>query len=355
MHEVHRVEQLPSQIAAARAAGDEDARAGVNNHWSLATKPAALRAIEAQRDQNLVFVRGVTDTAVAKAEANAADADRRQLQAEHDLHDGVAERDDAAAQLADLPEARHGWLRVPGWIIGLASLAILGADVIFTQTALIKPLGFLPGWESWTLAVLIGALLFIVGAGEGYLHSATEQAEDAGVRPPINVRSAKRLERALFWSAGATLVGLAAARFSLVDYELLEGLAWVGAIGAFIAVVAAPVLVVVVAYLGARVLLAARPRAAAARRVKKATAQVALRTEQHLVAQRVADDAGAHAAGTRPNHESAVRAAEEAWMEVICAYWRGFSLVRPDEQPDIDAINRLTNAPRRIHLDEVVA
>ena len=42
-------------------------------------------------------------------------------------------------------------------------------------------------------------------------------------------------------------------------------------------------------------------------------------------------------------------------MEVICAYWRGFSLVRPDEQPDIDAINRLTNAPRRIQLDEVVA
>ena len=42
-------------------------------------------------------------------------------------------------------------------------------------------------------------------------------------------------------------------------------------------------------------------------------------------------------------------------MQVICAYWRGFSLVRPDEQPDIDAINRITNASRPIHLDEVVA
>ena len=82
---------------------------------------------------------------------------------------------------------------------------------------------------------------------------------------------------------------------------------------------------------------------------------VALTVQQHLTAQHATDEAKAHAEGTRPNYESAVRAAEEAWMEVICAYWRGFSLVRPDEQPDIDAINRLTNAPRRIHLDEVVA
>ena len=45
--------------------------------------------------------------------------------------------------------------------------------------------------------------------------------------------------------------------------------------------------------------------------------------------------------------------ANEAWMAVIALYWRGFAQARPDEQPDIDAINALTNGHRDLDLSEV--
>ena len=353
-HSDHRTQGLPTSIAEARAAGDEDARAGVINQWSRASKPPALRAIEAQRDQNLVFLKGVTGTAVAEAEATAADAVRRQQQAAADVEAAAAARDAAVEQLSTLPEARHGWLKLPGWIIAVVSGAILGADIIFTRLALENSLGYLVPWEAWTVAVLIGVLLFIAGVGEAYIENACEVATDAGERPPFSPTAKRRLEFFIFVPTVAMLLGLAMARWSLVD-TTLTGPEWVAAIGSFVAIVTAAFLVAVVAYLGARILLAARPRSAAHRAVKKAAARVGILTQQHLTAQHATDDAKAHAEGTRPNYESAVRAAEEAWMEVICAYWRGFSLVRPDEQPDIDAINRLTNAPRRIQLDEVVA
>ena len=353
-HSDHRTQGLPTSIAEARAAGDEDARAGVINQWSRASKPPALRAIEAQRDQNLVFLRGVTGTAVAEAEATAADAVRRQHQAASDVEAAVVARDAAVDQLSTLPEARHGWLKLPGWIIAVVSGAILGADIIFTRLALENSLGNLFPWEAWTVAVLIGVLLFIAGVGEAYIENACEVATDAGERPPFSPSAKRRLEFFIFVPTIGMLLGLGAARWSLVDTRL-TGPEWVAAIGSFVAIVTAAFLVAVVAYLGARILLAARPRSAAHRAVKKAIARVDTLTQQHLTAQHATDEAKAHAEGTRPNYESAVRAAEEAWMEVICAYWRGFSLVRPDEQPDIDAINRLTIAPRRIQLDEVVA
>ena len=353
-HDDHRTYGIDRRVAEARAAGDEDARAGVLNQWTRAVKPAALRSIEAEREQNLAFLRGVTDAAEAAAEARAADADRQQDQLAADLAIAEAEKAAAADAFADLPEARHGWLRIHPLILGIVSVAILGADIIFTRLALENSLGNLFTWEAWTVAVLIGALLFIAGVGEAYIENACEVAIAAGERPPFGARAKRRLELAIFIPTVAMLFGLAAARWSLIDTGLSGG-EWVAAIGSFAAIVTAALLVAVVAYLGARVLLAARPRAAAHRAVKKATARVGQLTQAHLAAQLAADEAKAHAQGTRPNYESAVRAAEEAWMQVICAYWRGFSLVRPDEQPDIDAINRITNASRPIHLDEVMA
>ena len=45
--------------------------------------------------------------------------------------------------------------------------------------------------------------------------------------------------------------------------------------------------------------------------------------------------------------------ADEAWMAVIALYWRGFAQARPEEQPDIDAINALTNGHRPLTREEV--
>ena len=354
-HYNHRTWGIDLRVKEARAAGEEDARAGVLNQWTRAVKPPALRAIEAEREQNVEFVRGVTGMAVAEAEARAADAERQTEQVAIALEAAEADRVQAQANVAHFPEARHGWLSLPWYAVVVATILILGADVIFTQIALVNSLGFLPEWEGWTLSTLIGVLLLAVGVAEAYIETAVQQAHDQGERPPFNERAQKVLQLVIVIPAFTMLIALGAARFSLIDVQYLQGVQWIAAIGAFLAIVAAAILVAVVSYLGARILLAARPRGAARRDAKKATRLVAYLTQAHLAAQLAADQAKAHAQGTRPNYESAVRAAEEAWMQVICAYWRGFSLVRPDEQPDIDAINRITNASRPIHLDEVIA
>ena len=64
-------------------------------------------------------------------------------------------------------------------------------------------------------------------------------------------------------------------------------------------------------------------------------------------------DAEAVAEGLDAGFEKAVTMAEEAWMGVIALYWRGFAQARPDEQPDIDHINALTNGHRRQTPEEI--
>ena len=66
-----------------------------------------------------------------------------------------------------------------------------------------------------------------------------------------------------------------------------------------------------------------------------------------------ADYARAVADGLATSFDEAVVMANEAWMAVIALYWRGFAQARPDEQPDIDRINALTNGHRDLDLSEV--
>ncbi len=350
----YRYTAIERRIATAQAVGREDAEAGINNKWSTATKPAAIRAIEAERAENLSFIRGTVGTAIAEAKAEAADEDRRRDSAVMALDEGRAQAEQAEADLRGLPEARHGWLRLPGWVIGVASVVVLGADVIFTRLALENSLGNLFPWEAWTIAILIGVLLFVAGVGEGYIEDATEAAEDAGERPPFSPRARRVLTWVIVLPTAFMLLGLMVARWSLVDTSLRGG-EWVAAIGSFVAISAAAVLVAVVAYIASRILLAARPRTAAMRGLKKANAQAAALQEEHLARARLADDAHARAEGIAPNYAGAFEACQEAWMEVIAAYWRGFALVRPEEAPDIDTINAITTGSRPLTLAEVSA
>ncbi len=350
----YRYTAIERRIAAAQAVGREDAEAGINNNWSTARKPAAIRAIEAERSENLSFIRGTVGTAIAGAEAEASDEDRRRDSAVVALDEVRAQAEQAEVDLKGLPEARHGWLRLPGWVIGLASILVLGADVILTRLALENSLGNLFPWEAWTIAGLIGALLFVAGVGEGYIEDATEVAEYAGERPPFSPRARRVLTWVIVLPTALMLLGLMAGRWSLVDTSL-RGVEWVAAIGSFLAISAAAVLVAVVAYIASRILLAARPRTAVMRRLKKGNKRAAHLQEEHLARARRADDAHARAEGIAPNYAGAFAACQEAWMEVIAAYWRGFALVRPEEAPDIDTINAITTGSRPLTLAEVSA
>ena len=233
---------------------------------------------------------------------------------------------------------------------GLIGLAPLWGLLGFTLAA-----GIVMGALSDRISnrdVAIGVVLALaLGFGLLFLHYYTSFATQATALLFGNVLAVDHGMIATLAALGVvTLVALAVIMRPLIFATLQPELAEAKGVPmrfistAFLAIVAAAILVAVVSYLGARILLAARPRGAARRDAKKATRLVAYLTQAHLAAQLAADQAKAHAQGTRPNYESAVRAAEEAWMQVICAYWRGFSLVRPDEQPDIDAINRITLA-----------
>jgi len=333
--------------------GREDGQGGQHSAWTHAPKPAALRRYEARREENIAALKAERVGAVGLARAEAVVREGGQRYAE--MISAEANERFAAAQAAaeETSEMRHGFAAIPMWVTIAVATLILLADVVFTQMALVQSLGNIYAWEAWVLAGVIGALLFGAGVGKAYIEAVRSRADDAGEQGPFSPRAGKALIRFVFWPTVVMLVALAFARISLIDWETDNLAEWVAAIGALIGITMAAALVAVVAYMAGRIIFASRPRASALRELRKAEAN---RSSARLDLDRkirLREEAEATVEGLDATFEKAVVMANEAWMAVIALYWRGFAQARPDEQPDIDRINALTNGHREMAREEV--
>jgi len=333
--------------------GRQDGESGQHSAWTHAPKPAALRRFEARRAENVAALLAEREAAVELARSHATAKER----AVEVMRANSAEAESAftavAAEVGEVSEVRHGFASIPRWIgVGLA-LLLMAADILFTEIALVQSLGNLPEWEAWAVSAIIGVLLFTAGIGKAYVEAVGERAADEGTKGPFSPTAGKTLIRFVFWPTLVMVGALAFARIALIDWESETIGEWIAAIGAFAAVSAAAILVAVVAYMGGRILFASWPVSRAGARLRRAAkkrerARTALGT-----ASKVATDARAVADGLATSFDEAVVMANEAWMAVIALYWRGFAQARPDEQPDIDRINALTNGHRDLDLSEV--
>ncbi len=345
-----RMDQMEKEAA---QMGREDCEGGQHSPWTHAPKPAAIRHLEARRDENLAAIGAEREAAVELA-CSAATAREREVEVRRASCAEAQEAYDATAvEAAEVSEVRHGFAAVPRLIgVGLA-LLLMAADILFTEIALVQSLGNLPEWEAWAVSGIIGVLLFSAGIGKAYIEAVGERAEDERTKGPFSPAAGRTLIRFVLWPTVLMVSALAFARIALIDWESETIGEWVAAIGAFVAVSAAAVLVAVVAYLGGRILFASWPVSRAAGRLRRAAkernrARAALGT-----ASKRATDARAVADGLAVSFDEAAVMAQEAWMAVIALYWRGFAQARPDEQPDIDMINALTNGHRDLDLSEV--
>ena len=333
--------------------GREDGEGGQHSAWTHAPKPAALRRFEARREENIAALEAERVGAVGRARAEAQMREGHARYAQLEADEAHAQLDVARAAAEQVPVARHGFAAFPRWITMLVAIALVAADVLFTQMALVISLGNLPAWEGWIIAGIIGALLFGAGIGKAYVEAVREAAEQAGEKGPFSANAAKNLIRFVFWPTLLMVVALGFARVSLVDWESETVPEWLGAMGALFAVTVAAVLVAVVAYMAGRIIFASRPRADALRTLRKAERRRSSSAQALDRRIRLHKEAEANVEGLEATFEKAVVMANEAWMAVIALYWRGFAQARPDEQPDIDAINALTNGHRDLDLSEV--
>ena len=345
-----RMDQMEKEAA---RMGREDGEGGQHSSWTHAPKPAALRQFEALRQENIAALQAERVGAVGMARADAEVRDREHEFAKNEAREAETAHEEAQAAAAKVSEVRHGFASLPRWaVITLAALLVV-ADILFTQLALVESLGNLPEWEAWVIAGVIGVLLFVAGIGKAYVEAVRERAEDAGEKGPFGPGAAKLIIRFAFWPTVAMVVALAFARVSLVDWESETVVEWAGAMGALLAITMAAVLVAVVAYLAGRILFAGRPLAVARAELRSAVARRKRACSRLDKAHRIVRESEAAAEGLDASFEKAVTMAEEAWMGVIALYWRGFAQARPEEQPDIDAINALTNGHRPLTREEV--
>ena len=333
--------------------GRQDGEGGQHSAWTHAPKPAALRRFEARREENIAALRADRDSAVGLAASHAAACER-----EAEAMGSACREAEEGFHLASLgaeqmSEVRHGFASMPRWIGITLAVLLMAADILFTEIALVQSLGNLPEWEAWVVSGIIGVLLFTAGIGKAYIEAVRERAEDAGHRGPFSPAAGKSLVRFIFWPTVAMVGALALARISLIDWESETIGEWLAAIGAFVAVSFAALLVAVVAYMGGRVLFASWPLASARARLRHAVRQRDRARKALGRANKRATDARAVADGLATSFDEAVVMANEAWMAVIALYWRGFAQARPDEQPDIDRINALTNGHREMAREEV--
>ena len=333
--------------------GREDGQGGQHSAWTHAPKPAALRRFEARRDENIAAleVERVGATGMARADVVVREGEQRYSQL---IADEAAERLEAAqAAAGESSEVRHGFAAIPRWATIAVAAFILLADVLFTQMALVQSLGNIYAWEAWIIAGVIGALLFGAGVGKAYIEAVRARAEEAGERGPFTPGAGKALIRFVFWPTVVMIAALAFARVSLIDWESDNLAEWLAAIGALIGITMAAALVAVVAYMAGRILFASRPHAAALTELRRAKARRKKAASRLDKAVRRHEESKANADGLEATFEKALTMADEVWMGVIALYWRGFAQARPDEQPDIDVINALTNGHRALTREEV--
>ena len=344
-----RMEKMEQEAA---QMGREDGLGGQHSSWTHAPKPAALRRFEARREENIAALQAERVGAVTLARSTADH--RRQQEAYRDMHLEEARAELTAAEefAGGFSDVRHGFAAVPRWLGIVLATLLMAADILFTQMALVESLGNLPAWEAWAIAAIIGVLLFAAGVGKAYVEAVQERAEDEGQKGPFG-NGGKALVAFVFWPTVVMVFALGFARVSLVDWESETIPEWVAALGSLLAVTMAAVLVAIVAYMGGRILFASRPRAAALARLRRARKGRDAAAKALDKAHERTIDAEAVAEGLDAGFDKAVTMAEEAWMGVIALYWRGFAQARPDEQPDIDHINALTNGHRRQTPEEI--
>lgn len=333
--------------------GREDGQGGQHSAWTHAPKPAALRRYEARREENIAALEAERVGAVGMARADVVVREGEKRYREMVASEASTRLEAAQAAAGEVSEVRHGFAAVPRWLAIVLAGLLVAADVLFTQIALVESLGDLPGWEAWIIAGVIGALLFAAGIGKAYIEAVRERAEDAGERGPFSPGAGKALIRFVFWPTVVMVVALAFARVSLIDWESETLAEWLAALGALAGITMAAALVAVVAYMAGRILFASRPHAGALTELRRARAHRKKAANRLDIAVRRHEESKATADGLDASFEKAVSIAQEAWMGVIALYWRGFAQARPDEQPDIDAINALTNGHRPLTREEV--
>lgn len=333
--------------------GREDGQGGQHSAWTHAPKPAALRRFEARRDENIAALEAerVGAIGIARADVVVREGELRFCEV---MAEESGERLSAAqVTAADTSAVRHGFAALPRWATIALAVIMVAADVLFTQIALVESLGDLPPWEGWIMAGVIGALLFAAGIGKAYIEAVRDRAEDSGEKGPFSHGASKTLIRFVFWPTVVMVAALAFARVSLIDWESDTLAEWLGALGALAGITMAAALVAVVAYMAGRILFASRPYAEALAELRRARAYRKKANSALDTAVRRHEESKANADGLEAAFEKALTMAEEAWMSVIALYWRGFAQARPDEQPDIDVINALTNGHRDLTREEV--
>ena len=344
--------RMEEAAAEAQGRGREDGAAGQHTPWTPARKPGFLRAIEARRAANIEYLQAHREAVVGQAAARADDWARRRDGAEAAVEAATARASAARAAEGETSEVTSGFARAPGWAIALIAVALMIADIFFTRVALVNALGYISDEEAWVIAAIIGVLLFVGGVAKAYLEAVKARAERDGVDGPFTKVASGRLSNYVLWPVGIMIAGLAVGRWSLIAAP--KGFfGWAVAIGAFAALTMAAVLVAVVAYVGASAVFAARPRTVAVRDRRRAERALA-RAEKRVVSTSArADSEQKNVNALEAAFDRALPMADDWWMVVIAAYWRGFALVRPEEQPDIDAINALTDGHRDLRREEV--
>ena len=344
--------RMDDAASKAQASGRDDGASGQHTPWAPATKPGYLRSLEALRAANIEYLRAHREAVVGQARAIADDWARRRDAAGQDVEDARAAAEAARVAEEATSEVASGFAQAPRWAIVLISVALMVADVFFTRVALVNALGYISDGEAWVIAAIIGVLLFVAGVAKAYLEAVKARAEREGVQGPFTALASSRLSNYLFWPVGAMIAGLAVGRWALIASP--KGFfGWAVAVGAFAALTMAAVLVAVVAYVGASAIFAARPRTQAVTARRRAERALKKAGEAHRKAAARADKERENTAALEEAFERSVPMADERWMVVIAAYWRGFAQARPEEQPDIDAINALTNGHRPLTREEV--
>jgi hypothetical protein len=328
---------FPKREDLAEERGREDALSGQHSIYSNADEPAEVTRVRAAEAQNAAEIRAGIEKAVvaARGAAEAARVEQGLATEAKDAADkALAEAEHA---LSGVSEERVGFAAIPRWFAWVAAGLLLLGDIFFTYTAVAGSID-VDDWESLVLAATIGALLFGVGIGKAYIDVVDFRGgEDASSRPWPAVNK-KMVSRLLLWSATLMIIMLFFARVAIVDWDTVNSgeQGWqfaLASIAGFLAVGFAAALVAIAAYLGAFVSFVSRPLAVAKGRVRGAAKDVKRAESRRVSAERAvvrADAALAQAEGVRAEAATVVRG---AWEQVRAAYWRGFALERPEEQP----------------------
>ena len=318
--------------------GREDALSGQHTIYSNAAEPAEVTRLRAAEAGNAAGA-GVDVEALVLLARGAEAA------AEVELSDAIAAQSAAAESLlraeehrASLSEERFGFAAIPAWAAWTAGVSLLLGDIFFTWIALAQSVN-VADWETLILAATIGALLFAVGIGKAYIDVVDFRGEASRGPRPWPSRSKKVLSRLLLWTAGLTILTLLVTRINIVRLTTPKGrVPWqhlTGSFAGFLVVGFAAALVAVVAYLGAYISFVSRPISKARAAEKAARRAVKAAAKRHNRADRALTTARASVAQAEALVQETPDAVRAAWGQVRAAYWRGFALHRPEEQPPL--------------------